>query len=187
MTTLLARLLLIAFVAIASARKCTLCPHGEKPRNGNVVAVQGEGPLTCKDIAQEILDNPPEVCSTPFDNAFQFVCGCPGVKAGPCPGICETGSVLSEPEQATPLYGITCLVADQILRGSPGDLDCPDFSNSGIAAVCQCKVKVAHSPNNMGGSGNQGAGMMGMSAGRKLRVGGLEEHFPPRAARGLVM
>ena len=38
-----------------------------------------------------------------------------------------------------------------------------------------------------GGAGNPGTGMKGMSGGRQLRLGGLEERFPPRAARGLAM
>ena len=94
--------------------------------------------------------------------------------------------------QISPPFGYTCLVVDQILRGSPDDLDCDiSYPISGIEGNCPCKDKMAHSPNIMndgnGGAGNQGMGTMSMSAGRQLRFGGLEEFFPPHAACGLAM
>jgi hypothetical protein len=180
MTTLLARFLLIAFVANASSQRCTLCPNGEKPRNGDLVVVKDQrGLVTCNDEAREIAKSPPEFCASPFNNALQVVCGCPGVKPGPCPGICETGSVLTKPNKVTMLSGFTCLVVDQIFREPIGANCDSGIGYNGIEADCPCKVKMAHSPINMGG--------MGMSGGRQLRSGDFEENFPPRAARGSVM
>ena len=180
MTTLLALLLLIAFVANASAQRCTLCPKGEKPRKGDLVVAKDErGLVTCKDVARDIAKNPPEICASPFNNAFQVVCGCPGVKPGPCLGICESGSVLTKPNQITMLSGLTCLVVDQIFRESIGGNCDPGIGYSSIEKDCPCMDKMTPSPNNMGGMGKPG--------GRQLRLGGLEENVPPRAARGIAM
>ena len=195
MTILLKWLLLIAFVAIASAETCTLCPNGETPRNGKVVVFQDKSGflVTCKDLVQYFLSDS-GFCATPYVYYFQVVCRCPRIKAGPCPGICEAGQILSKPDQITPPFGDTCLLVDQILRGAPGDLNCDtSYPKSGIGNYCPCKGKMAaHTPNNMdgggnGGAGNQGMGTMSMSAGRQLRFGGLEEHFLPHAARGFAM
>ena len=197
MTNLLARLLLITFVAIASGQTCTFCPGGEDPRNGNLfVYVLNDVPLTCQDIAQDVLDNPPLVCSSPYANAAQLFCGCLGIKPGPCPGICVKGSVLTNPNQVTNFFGTSCALVDQLFKGTPGDTICPGLGIFNFNEVCRCEVKATRnpSPNNMGGNnmggnggtGNQGTGMS-MPAGRQLRVGGLEEDFPPRAARGLAM
>ena len=195
MTTLLARLLLIAFVAIASAQTCIICPNGEIPRNGNLVLYEDKSgfPVTCNDLVQYFM-NGAGYCATFYVHAYQVVCGCPKAKAGSCPGICETGSILSKPQAITQPNGDTCLLVDQILRGAPGDLNCDtSYPKSGIGNYCPCKGKMAaHTPNNMdgggnGGAGNQGMGTMSMSAGRQLRFGGLEEHFLPHAARGFAM
>ena len=183
MTNLLTQLLLTVFMTIASAQTCTLCPQGEPPRNGDVAVYQlGDVLLTCKAIAQDVLDNPPEICASEYAYAVHSICGCRGVKSGSCPGICATGSVLTNPGQVTNLLGGTCLGVDAFLKGKPGDTICPDISLFNYKEVCLCKVKVTPSPNNMGGGG-----MMGMSSGRQLRNGGLEEHFSPRSARGLSM
>ena len=196
MTTLLARVLLtLTFVDIASAQTCTLCPNGEKPRNGHTVVIQAvTNPVTCKELAQEIIDNSnDEFCVDSLVHAFQSVCGCPGIKAGSCPGICNSGQFLAEPDLGTPSDGLTCSVVDQFLRGTPGDTICPGVGGD-PKVFCTCKVKVTHGQNMGGGgvggnegAGNQGTGMMGMTDGRQRRLGGLEEHFPPRAARGLAM
>ena len=197
MTNLLARLLLITFVAIASGQTCTFCPGGEDPRNGNLfVYVLNNVPLTCNDIATDILDNPPPVCSSPYANAAQLFCGCLAVKPGPCPGICVEGSALTNPNQVTNFFGTSCALVDQLFKGTPGDTICPGLGIFNFKEVCVCKVKPPRtpSPNNMGGggkggnegTGNQGTGMS-MPAGRQLRFGDLEEDFPPRAARGLAM
>ena len=192
MTTLLARLL-IAFVGIVSSQACTLCPNGGKLSNGNLIVYQDENgiPVTCNDVVQDLILNP-DNCNAPDYHAFQVVCGCPTSKAGSCLGVCETGKFLIKPNQISPPFGYTCLVVDQILRGSPGDLDCDtSYPTSDLEVNCPCKSKVTQSPINLGsgngGAGNQGMGMMSMSAGRQLRYGGLEEYFPPRAARGLAM
>ena len=182
MMNLLAQLLLIAFMAVASAQTCTLCPKGEPPRFGNVAVYELDGVLlTCKAIAQDILDNPPVICGTYDAYAAQSMCGCRGVKPGSCPGICATGSFLTKPDQLIDPVGFTCLLVDQFLRGEPGDTTCPVIGGINYKDVCICKAKATPSPNNMGNGG-----MMGMSSGRKLR-NGLEEHFPLRSARGLTM
>jgi hypothetical protein len=192
MTTLLARVLLtLAFVTIASAETCTLCPNGEKPRNGNTVVFEDEtGLVTCKELAKEIIANSDDddTCDDNFDHAIQVVCGCPKVKAGSCPGICKTGFILAQPNK--PVYdfdGATCAVVDQQFRGIPGNTCGANLAKSGIDETCECKEKVKPGQNMGGGAGNAGTGMNGMAGGRKLRLGGLEEHFPPRAARGLAM
>ena len=78
MTTLLARVLLtLVVVAIAPAvpETCTLCPNGEKPRNGNaIVFPDGTGLVTCKEFAKDIIDYPDGSCNYPFPHAFQVVC-----------------------------------------------------------------------------------------------------------------
>ena len=183
MTNLLAQLLLITFMAITSAQTCTLCPEGEPPRNGDVAVYQlNDVLLSCKTIAQDLLENPPVICDSEYLYAVQNICGCCGVKSGTCPGICATGSVLTNPAQVTNLLGGTCLGVNQFLKGKPGATTCPDISAFNYKEVCTCKVKVTPSPNNMGGGG-----MMGMSSGCQLRNGGLEEYFPPRSTRGLSM
>ena len=186
MTTILVRVLLtLAFVAIASAQICTLCPNGEKPRNRNAVLLQfGTYSLTCKELAEDIIDASDDAaCEIDTYHAFQVVCGCPMVKAGSCPGICNTGSILAQPGLGTQYDGITCSVVDQYLRKIPGDTSCDTgLANIGIEKFCTCKVKGAHGQNMDGGMG-----MMGMPGGRQLRLRGLEEHFPPRATRGLAM
>jgi hypothetical protein len=193
MTTLLARVLLtLAFVTIASAETCTLCPNGEKPRNGNAIVFEdGTDLVTCKEFAKEIIANSDDddTCDDNFDHAIQVVCGCPKVKAGSCPGICKTGFILAEPNLPTDEFeGLTCSVVDQLFRGKPGETICEtDLARNNIEVVCKCKEKVKPGQNMGGGAGNAGTGMNGMAGGRKLRFGGLEEHFPPRAARGLAM
>ena len=190
MTDLLARLLLITFMAVASAQTCTFCPRGENPSNGDLYVYNLNGiSLTCNDIATDILDNPPPVCSSPYANAAQLFCGCLGVKPGPCPGICVEGSVLDNPNQLTDFFGTSCSLVDRLLKGTPGDTICAGIGVFNFKDVCLCKVKATRNPapNNMGG-GKGGNGGTGMSkpAGRQLRTGDLEEDFPPRAARGLA-
>ena len=192
MTDLLARLLLITFMAVASAQTCTFCPRGENPSNGDLYVYNLNGiSLTCNDIATDILDNPPPVCSSPYANAAQVVCGCLGVKPGPCPGICAQGSVLTNPDQVTDFFGTSCSTVDQVLKGTPGDTICPGIGTFNFIEVCICKDKATRkpSPNNMDDSGKGGKGGSGMymPAGRQLRTGDLEEDVPPRAARGLAM
>ena len=194
MTTLIARVLLtIAFLVIASAQTCTLCPNGEKPRNGKVVVGQfGIDLVTCEEYVQAFTANSDGSCGDYLTHAFQVVCGCPRVKAGSCPGICDTGSILDQPDIPTSSGGVTCSLFDQIVRGTPGDSTCSDSGNI-YNQLCKCKVKVKPGQNmgsgvgGNGGTGNPGTGMMGMSGGRQLRLGGFEERFPPRAARGLDM
>ena len=195
MTTLLARVLLsLAFVAIASAQTCPLCPNGGNPGNGNAVLFDdGIDSLTCEEVS--LMGISPAVdgsCADSFAYAIQSLCKCPGVKAGSCPGICRPGFILAQPDQGTELFGITCSVFDQFLRGEPGDTTCDaGMASSGFKGICKCKVKVKPDQNmgggGVGGNGGAGTGMMGMSGGRQRRLGGLEEHFPPRAARGLAM
>ena len=194
MTTLLARVLLtLVVVAIAPAvpETCTLCPNEKKPRNGNAVVFPDEtGLVTCNEFAKEIITNSDgEFCDDSFAHAYQVVCGCPGVKAGPCPGICETGNILATPNVPTPYWGFTCSVIDQIIRGTPGDTSCPGIGVD-PTDYCTCKVKVKPG-QNMGsgveGNGGAGTGMNGMAGGRQRRLGGVEERFPPRSARGLAM
>ena len=190
MTTLLARVLLtLAFLAIAFAETCTLCPNGEKPDNGNTVVYQyGTDPQTCTELAKQIIADSVTNCGTVVFHAYQVVCGCPKVKAGSCPGICNTGFTLAKPDLGTDLGSLTCSVVDQILRGKPGDTSCDTgLANGGIKNICACNVKGNPGQNMGGGAGNPGTGMKGMSGGRQLRLGGLEERFPPRAARGLAM
>ena len=182
MMNLLARLLLITFMAITSAQTCPICPQGEPPSNSNVVVYQHNDVLwTCKAIAKEFINYPSEDCNGEYDYALQYICGCRGAMSGPCPGICPTGSVLTNPKQITDFIGSTCLAFDQVLKGKPGAATCPKFSSFNYKEVCTCKVKVIPSSNNMGG------GIMGMSSGFQLRNGGLDENFPPRSAHGLTM
>lgn len=172
-------------MAIASAQPCNLCPQGEPPHNGNLVVYQiGDIPTTCNDIAQLVIGFSPELCVSEYAYAVQYICGCVGVKPGRCPGICESGSVLTIPDQPTALLGATCRAINQYLKGKPGDTTCPDIVSFNYKEVCLCKAKVPQSPNNMGGGGG---GMIGMSGRRQLRNGGFEEHFLPHAACGLAM
>ena len=145
MTILRARILLtLAFVAVASARTCPLCPHGERPRNGNAVLfADGTDTVTCKEVEQDIFANADGSCDDFFTYAIQVVCRCPRVKAGSCPGICNTGYILDQPDLGTPFLGLTCSVVDQLLRGTPGVTNCDsEFANSGIKEFCICKVNV---------------------------------------------
>jgi hypothetical protein len=195
MTTLLAHVLLtLAFVAIATAETCPLYPNGKKLHNGNAVMFQvGTEAMTCTESVQEGISTSDGIFGDPLTHAFQVICRCPRVKAGSCPGICNTGFILAEPNGGSELFGITCSVLNQLLRGIPGDTTCDtDLSISGIRQFCKCKVKVPNGQNmggggGVGGNGGAGTGIMGMSGGCKLRLGGLEEHFPPRSTCGLAM
>ena len=83
MTTLLARVLLFAFVAFASAQTCPLCPNGGNPGNGNAVLFDdGIDSLTCEEVS--LMGISPAVdgsCADSFAYAIQSLCKCPGVKA----------------------------------------------------------------------------------------------------------
>ena len=177
-------------MAIASAQTCTLCPNEKKPRNGNTIIFHDGTELeTCKELAKDIIEDlDGDACGVdPFARAIQVVCGCPGVKAGPCPGICGAGFTLAEPSALAINYGgLTCSVVDQFFRGIPGETICGSEPANRMLeeAFCVCKEKVKPGQNMGGGAGT---GMNGMAGGRKLRLGDLEERFPPRAARGLAM
>ena len=76
MTTLIARVLLtLAFVAIATAQTCPLCPNGKKPRNGNAIVFQGVPALvTCTELEQVGVTNSGGTCGDSVTHPFQVVC-----------------------------------------------------------------------------------------------------------------
>ena len=197
MTLLLTQVLLIAFVAYSTALSCSFCPGNKKPKNPNLVLfVDQGGPVTCNDLVIEYPTSSTN-CDSILDPGYKFVCGCPGVKAGPCHGICDAGEIITNPtnylDDDDGLFGnyyTDCFIRDQLVKGRYYENTCPDFSPN-FQAYCGCKLPPTAAPavkgnHNMGGTGNQGMGN-NMSAGRKLREGRVEENFPPRAARGLAM
>jgi hypothetical protein len=191
MTTLLTQVLLIAFMAYSTAQRCSFCPGKKKPRNPNLVLFQSEGPVTCKDLVIKYSTFNTN-CDSIGDPAYKFVCGCPGVKAGPCNGMCDAGEIITNPtsEFFFDDYESTCFIFDQRIKGGLFDTTCPDI-NPDNQEYCGCKLPPTAAPavkviGNMGATGNQGMGN-NMLGGRKLKVGRLEEIFPPRAARGLAM
>ena len=195
MTILLTPVLLIAFMASSTAQSCSFCPGNKKPRNPDLILYQYFlGTVTCNDLVIRYSTSSTN-CDSIDNPAFKFVCGCPGVKAGPCYGICDAGEIVTNPtnELFDGNYYTNCFVFDQRIKGSFYDTTCPDI-DSGNQNLCGCllpptaapAVKGIHTMGATGGTDNQGMGK-NMSSGRKLRVGGLEENFPPRAARGLTM
>ena len=191
MTLLLTQVLLITFIAYSTAQSCSFCPGNKKPKNPNLVLFDAEGPVTCNDLVIEYSTFSTN-CDLIEDPAFKFVCGCPGVKAGPCHGMCDAGEIVTNPTVAfnDMYYTSTCFIYDQRIKGGLFDTFCPDIDLE-AQSFCGCQLPPTAAPavkgnHNMGGTGNQGMGN-NMSAGRKLREGRVEENFPPRAARGLAM
>ena len=190
MTTLLTQVLLIAFMAYSTAQSCSFCPGNKKPGNPNlVIKINGLGPVTCNDLVIKYSTSNTN-CDSIDDPALKFVCRCPGVKAGPCHGICDGGEIITNPTNSVVEGGDNCFILDQRIKGRLYETTCPIF-NSDFQDYCGCllpptaapTVKVIH---NMGATDNKGMGK-NMPPGRKLRVGGLDESFPPHAARGLTM
>jgi hypothetical protein len=209
MTTLVVPVLLIAFVAIATAQSCTFCPDNGVPLYGDLFLYKDEtGPVTCEEIVQDFINEPPEDCTSTSADSFKFACGCPGVESGPCSGICDIGSIVTLPELVVGFFGTTCFVFDQLIKGEPNATNCPDLGGSDIKSLCGCElaptVSQADFTNSFvgggkggegddrggggGGADNKGMGMMmTMPSGRQLRLSGLEKRFPRRTARGLAM
>ena len=67
-------------MAITSAKICTLCPKGGKPRNGNALLFEGQDAgilVTCNELAKEIITNSDgEFCDDPlhFHQRENFLC-----------------------------------------------------------------------------------------------------------------
>ena len=115
--------LLIAIVATIVARESYECPGGASPLNGDFVIFEDFGnPSTCNDAVEEVKNATVEECKNIFDQGYAFLCGCPGVEAGPCPGLCTDGSDVTSPE--ADYFGTTCAVLDQIIRGIRNESMC---------------------------------------------------------------
>jgi hypothetical protein len=92
--------LLLALVVQASAQDCTLCPGGEAPEFGSFFIFIGN----CSDVAANIAATPigDECRTSGLENFFPeqnldptpYMCGCPGVTAGTCSGLCRQGTKL---------------------------------------------------------------------------------------------
>ena len=175
-----------------TAQSCSFCPGNKKPRNPDLFLFRsGRDQVTCNDLVIEYSTSNINDCGSIADPAFKFVCGCPGVKAGPCYGMCNAGEIVTNPTYGydDEYYTSSCFIFDQRIKGGLYDSTCPDI-DSGNQDYCGCKLPPTAAPtvkviHNMVTTGNNGMGN-NMSAGRKLRVGGLEDSFPPRAARGLT-
>ena len=60
-----------------------------------------------------------EDCKYIFDSGYAFLCGCPGVEAGPFSGLCLDGSNVTSPDLELDSFGstTTCAVLDQTIKG----------------------------------------------------------------------
>ena len=106
MMTFLSLALLTAFSATVLAQDCSFCPGGELPLNGDLVVVESSGvSLTCNDGVELVKNNSVDECNFFFNLGYAFLCRCPGVEAGPCPGLCPDGSNVTSPDLVIDVFG----------------------------------------------------------------------------------
>ena len=195
MAILLTQGLLIAFMAYSTAQRCSFCPGKKKPRSPNLFLYRGDvGPVTCNDLVIKYSTLNTN-CDSIADPALKFVCGCSGVKAGPCYGMCDAGEIVTNPtsEYEDDYYYSNCFIFDQLIKAELNGITCPIIGPD-TQEYCGCRmpptaapaVKVIHNMGDSGGTDTKGMGK-NMLSGRKLRVGGLENSLPPHAAHGLAM
>ena len=136
-------LLNLAFVTAIFAQNCSLCPDGGSPLNGDRIIYEEFGDIyTCNDAVDEVKNATDEGCKYIFDKGFAFFCGCPGVEAGPCPGLCLDGSNVTSPDLATVSLGSTCAVLDLRIKAVRNESRCPlnDYRHAEARAVCGCET-----------------------------------------------
>ena len=142
MTTLLSLALLIAFVATVLAQNCSLCPDNKLPLNGDLVLLDNFGvTFTCNDAVEEMKNASVEECKNFYDAGNAFRCGCPGVEAGPCHGLCLDGSNVPSPERETDSNGTTCAVLDQRIKAIRNESLCAQEAhfNANARSICGCE------------------------------------------------
>ena len=133
--------LCFAIVATIAAQECDFCPGGELPLNGDIVIFEDFGiPFTCNDAVEQVKNSTVEDCRYIFDQGYAFFCGCPGVEAGSCPGLCPDGSNITSPEEE--YFGITCAVLDQVFKGVRNESICiqNDSFYAEARSICGCKT-----------------------------------------------
>ena len=145
MITFLSLALLTAFSASILAQNCSLCPGGESPLNGDLVIFEDFGTLVICNDAVELVTNKTVVsCKDIFDAGYAFLCGCPGVEAGPIPGLCLDGSYVTSPDLEIDYLGSTTTwaVIDQIIKGIHNESIYALFADSYADArtICGCKT-----------------------------------------------
>ena len=143
MMTFLSHALLTAFSASILAQDCSLCPGGESPLNGDLVIFEDFGSqVTCNDAVEVVKNYTVDDCKNISDAGFAFLCGCTGVKAGPCPGLCLDGSTLASPELVVYSYGSTCAVIDQIIKDEHIESICAEYTflYADARTICGCKA-----------------------------------------------
>ena len=75
-----------------------------------------------------------EDCDGLHLSGIPFTCGCPGVEAGICPGICPDGQPLLNPNIT--IFGITCGDLDWYAQLSSNETECAEAQQLG--AFCGC-------------------------------------------------
>lgn len=148
MTTILIPFLLFVFMTTATSQNCSFCPGDELPRNGNLVMFVDDGiPWTCNDAVEELRNTDPNECES-YGEAFEFLCGCPGVEpGGHCPGLCEAGSILTKPDEESGAPGFSCSVIDQLLKGTQDDSKCTIFATPENRKICGCAQTCTFCPD----------------------------------------
>lgn len=131
--------ILLAFVNDASAQECVLCPGNEPPTNGNLVIGSDDvhSNLTCNDVASLALTETVENCHVMQEYGYSWVCGCPGVEAGTCPGLCPDGSAVGLPDHILEGSNITCSFFDLLAKGTSDENVCSAYQQIG-KAYCEC-------------------------------------------------
>jgi hypothetical protein len=142
MMTFLSLSLLTVFLATILAQDYSFCTDGELPLNGDLVIFEDFGDtLTCNHAFDLVKSNSVRDCKFIFDTGYAFLCRCPGVKAGLCPGLYPDGSNVTSPELVIDSFGSTCAVLDQIIKGicieSIYEIDADSYADARI--MCGCK------------------------------------------------
>ena len=144
MMTFLSLALLTALSASILAQDCSLCPGGESPLNGDLVIFEDFGTIvTCNDAVKLVKNNTVEDCKYIFDSGYAFLCGCPGVEAGPFSGLCLDGSNVTSPDLELDSFGstTTCAVIDQVVKGIRNESIYALFADNyaDTRTLCGCK------------------------------------------------
>ena len=136
-------LLHFAFLATIFAQNCSLCPDGRSPLNGDLIIFEDFGvATTCNNAVDKVKNVTDEDCRYIFDSGYAFLCGCPRVEAGTCPGLCPDGSNVTSPDLEVDFLGSTCAVLDQLIKGVCNESICAqrEYNYPEASTICGCET-----------------------------------------------